>query len=1324
MLRNRVNFVVLIFLFMQVVLFSQTNDKVFYKLSPNDYQSRRCFSVIKTENGFIWYVTEDGVCRYDGKFVKNYPIEIKWKGFLKEDSKGDLYLCTSDGFGYKYNESKDHFDVLFQVTRSLGSKTVEDNKKTTPKEIPTAFPKLSHTIINSVSIDIFGRIWLGTRQGPVCYNPHTNQWITLGLNWLNNSFVLAESDKLYIFTPKSINYIDIKNNEQSKITLHVIKNSSINNEITDALFESTTGNFYIGTLNKGLYCYTKKGEINRLIPLNNSTVSSIKMYDQNIILVGFDGLGIYEYDIYTERIIDHHLVDDNKVGSLGSNAVYEIFVDYDKRIWVANYTTGIDVYDPNMINFSRFSHIMNNENSLGHDNVLSIAEDKYKNIWFGTYNGLSVKKKSNGAWSHFLVNNSQTQTNGYVNTLKTDQKGNVWAGGAFGLISINPENFRIKAIDFNNTSYELTANGILTILPDNETLWAGGLQSNLVGINILNDKVKQYIPKSIRSIEYEDNNHLLLCDDKIISFNKMTGRMDFKMDSLIKTQTQIQDPQYLSIHQKEDNVWFTTKSYGIIQYSKSTNLVFVYNKDTGLPSNRVLSLEIDNNDCLWIATDEGFCYLNPVTKIVIPFKTFPGSEKGLYNLNASTKLSDGTMLFGTKEGAIGFDPKKMFISSPKRGSLAFTDFILLNKNRKTRTFEEISKLPLNKCLQIDLKSYENSFTLKFEELIYSKTILPRYSYKLSGYDKSFSSLSTEGEATYYSLPSGKYTLEIHSYFTDKEGKFVVRTIDVIVLQPWYNTIWAWIIWILITTAITIAIYRYSKHRLDIRYSNEKINFFTNISHDMRTPITLIKAPLGDLLIDPSLSSSSRHLVQMINNNVNRLLDMINRVLDFEKIDEQDMKLNVEGFELNKYVTEIVENYLPYAEISSITIRAEVKKDPLLVYFDKEKMNMVIENLISNSIKYSISGGIVNIITGSNDTNWWIEISDNGIGIPKKEQKLIFKRFYRAENAINSKKIGSGMGLLLVYNLTQFMGGDVSFNSEEGVKTTFKVSFQLSNAPQKAHENILDISGNHKNKVEITPIDIVIPTLLFVDDNDEIRNYISARLALDYNILTAESATEAWTILHKEKVNIIITDIMMPQVSGIELCERIKSDSMYAHIPVVLLSALSDKKDIIKGLQIGADDYITKPFDSVILKQRIDNILTNRKHLAKYLLSNKEEPSQINNQPFISDMDKLFIEKIAHTFDRNISNSEYTIDSLCRDIGMSRTVFYNRLKNLINIAPNDYLRILRLERAAELLLGKQYSVNEVSEMVGYNDVKYFSSLFRKKYGCLPTQYMHN
>jgi signal transduction histidine kinase/DNA-binding response OmpR family regulator len=781
---------------------------------------------------------------------------------------------------------------------------------------------------------------------------------------------------------------------------------------------------------------------------------------------------------------------------------------------------------------------------------------------------------------------------------------------------------------------------------------------------------------------------------------------------MIKSHPKIKNATFFCAKREGDNVWIGTSESGLILYSVKRNTLDVFNTNDGLPSNCILSVEIDNNNCLWIATDEGLCYFNPVTKVAITFITDNNSENGIFSYMGSTKRKDGTMIFATKQGAISFDPLKMFIS-PNRGKLAWTDLVIHNNTSNTRELSDILSLALNKSEEIDLNHNENSFSIHFQELNYSSNINTRYTYQLVGFDKDLSQLTNDGVASYYNLPPGKYHLEVRSYFADKEGNYEHRSIEIRVRQPWYNTFWAWCLWSLLIFTSAYFTYRYFKRRLERRYSEEKIRFFINVSHDMRTPITLIKAPLGDLLQNESLTPAVRYLANMISNNVNKLFEMINQILEFEQSDENEMVMNLQEMEVNHSVTETIENFASYAEAKNISFQSDLNFEPIDVVFDKKKLEMILDNLITNAIKYSYQGGNVLIRTGCTQKEWWIDVEDNGIGIPTLEQKNIFKRFFRAENAINSKQIGSGLGLLLANNLTRFLGGNITFQSEEGVRTIFKISFPLNSHSGIKSTAILPSESPFVNSAN------EIPAVLYVDDNDDLREYINARLGTEYRIFIAASAQAGLKILAENQINLVITDIMMPEINGFELCEKIKSNIRYSVIPVILLSALSDKKDIIKGLQIGADDYITKPFYSVFLKQRIDNLLENRKRLKTYFQNTETINTwEINEQSFVNELDKLFIEKLERSIDTNMSNPKFTIDTLSRDLGMSRTILYYRMKNLMNVVPNDYLRLRKLEKAAEFLKNPKYTIYDVAEMVGYADEKYFKSVFTKHFGYSP------
>lgn len=1316
---KRATILILILFFFKPIFSEDINNRIFYKVFPTDYQALQSSSITKSNDGFIWIINGYGISRYDGKHFKNYFIKNDWRGFIKKNNSGELYVCTYRGFGYKYNHFTDTFDEIFNIfTNNQISDSFVKTKQNENSSI-SVVDKIKEKIVTAMEIDQFGRIWLSTSAAILCYNPQNKIWLNLNTGMFNATFLMQANNKLYLFGKEKICTLRLTNRLQELEKLHTLLNLNTKNEISSAYYDKLTSNVYYGIYDNGLFCLNIKNENTKLLDVKNSPIRSIKMYRHNLLLVGIDGLGLYEYNIDSKFVEAKQSENVNQPDALGSNGIFDIYVDDNNRIWVATNSKGVNVYDPGLLHFRRFSHLSKVDNSLVHDYVHAIYEDKNSNLWFGTNDGVSVWNKSTEQWKHFLNNKSIADHNTGVFSFCEDRKGNVWVGQyGYKLVSVNASSYSVKTSEIVYPSKQSLNNSQYKLNYDGNAIWGGGNENNFFKFNPETKKVSYFNVFNIKSIEkYDDSNLWILTGMQILLFDKNTGTQNVELQKKITSFLKASDLEYTCMKRDGNDLWIGTMKSGIIRYSFSTNSVDYFSTKDGLPSNNILAIEIDNNNCLWFSTDIGLCYFNPVTKITVQFKTLDVPEKNVFNSMVSYKCKDGTLVFGTKQGVVSFRPSK-FLFSPSRGQLAWTELTIYNQNKNKRDLNKILDNELNNTEKIVLRHDENSFKIGFQELNFNQSIYTRYTHYLKGLEKNFSDISIENNVSYYNLSPGTYQLVVRSYFANKDGKYIDREIEIVIRQPWWNTVWAWFVWISIVGVIAFSFYRYNKNRLDRKYSEEKTRFFINVSHDMRTPITLIKAPLSDLLNDKTLSPTSKYLVNTISRNVNRLFDMINRILDFEKSDEAQMRLFPETHELNDFVKELAENFYSYANIKGLMLDYQILNQPLWVVFDRIKMEMVVENLVSNAIKYTDAGGTVKLIAGCDSRNWWIEVEDNGIGIPQSEQKKIFKRFFRAENAINSKQIGSGMGLLLVNNLTKFMGGSVMFESKEGIKTVFRIMFPLLDASTFTRAEMQTNSGI---KHELPSENNKIPTLLFVDDNEEIRTYIANRLSANYSILTAQSAAEAMNILNKNNVNILISDIMMPDVSGIQLCETIKADIRYSHIPVILLSALSDKKDIIKGLQIGADDYITKPFESDFLIQRIDNILENRKRLAQFFEIHKGQLSQLSKQNFINELDKLFIDKLEHIFDANISNPEYTIELLCRDFGISRTVFFNRLKNLMNISPNEYMRVRRLEKAAELLLTKKYLVTEVAELVGYNDVKYFSTQFSKKYGCWPSRY---
>ena len=561
--------------------------------------------------------------------------------------------------------------------------------------------------------------------------------------------------------------------------------------------------------------------------------------------------------------------------------------------------------------------------------------------------------------------------------------------------------------------------------------------------------------------------------------------------------------------------------------------------------------------------------------------------------------------------------------------------------------------------------------------------------------------------------------------------------DIVIAQPFWLTIWAMLLYAAFLCLIAIILLRILILRKQRKVSDEKIHFFINTAHDIRTPLTLIKAPLEELREKEELSKEGISNMNTALRNVNALLRLTTNLINFERADVYSSELYISEHELNTFMNEIFNAFQQYANIKHINFTYESNFRYMNVWFDKEKMESIFKNIISNALKYTPENGNVQVFVSETSDSWSVEVRDTGIGIPANEQKKLFKLHFRGSNAINSKVTGSGIGLMLVWKLVRLHKGKINLSSIENQGSVIKITFPKdSKRFRKAH-----LATPSKQRQEIKVVDNVPPPspeiyenaqkkeninhrrILIVEDNDELRNYLSQTLSEEYVVQVCSNGKEALTIIPEYKPELVISDIMMPEMRGDELCQAIKNNIETSHIPVILLTALNNEKDILSGLQIGADEYVVKPFNIGILKANVANLLANRALLrSKY--ANLDLDDEEHDEDCINcsqDIDWKFIANVKKNVEDNIDNPALTVDVLCSLMGMSRTSFYNKLRALTDQAPGDYIRLIRLKRAVQLLKEDTHTITEIAEMTGFSDAKYFREVFKKHYNVSPSQY---
>ena len=705
-----------------------------------------------------------------------------------------------------------------------------------------------------------------------------------------------------------------------------------------------------------------------------------------------------------------------------------------------------------------------------------------------------------------------------------------------------------------------------------------------------------------------------------------------------------------------------------------------------------------------------------------------------FSASSGTLRKNKGFVFGSTDGAIEFPegtrlPK--YIYSP----MILSDFQIFYQTVFPGSMNSPLKENINQTDRLKLKYNQNTFSLNISSINYDAPDNVTFYWKLEGFYDDWNRLSEEGHLRFTNLASGDYKLCIRA--VSKEEPYLYfeeRSIDISIARPVWFSFWAIACYVLLAALMFITGFRIIALRKQKKISDEKTRFFVNTAHDIRTPLTLIKAPLEEMLENKTLNEAETNNMHMALRNVNSLLHMTTNLINFERAEVYSSHLYIAEYELNTYIKEIYNIFRTYAAIKHISFRYESNFSYMNVWFDKEKMDSILKNVISNALKYTPEKGDILISVYDIGNTWRLEIKDNGIGIPAKEQRKLFKMHFRGTNAINSKTTGSGIGLMLVRKLVNLHNGKIHIESTEHQGTTIRITlpkdkeqfkhFTLAIKEKKsAYELDVPITPSERTDSFLTEDKDKLQRILIVEDNDELRNYLLQSFSPNYNVQVCGNGKEALAIVKQFWPELILSDIMMPEMRGDELCTAIKSDIETSHIPILLLTALGDEKNILEGLQIGADEYIVKPFSINILKASIANLLANRALLRKKyadleINAAEEEPPTATCS---NSLDWIFMSNVKKNIEDNIDNPDFTVDTLCSLLNMSRTSFYNKLKALTAQAPADFVRNIRLKHAANLLKEGKYSITEVAERTGFCDGKYFREVFKKYFNVSPSQY---
>lgn len=773
----------------------------------------------------------------------------------------------------------------------------------------------------------------------------------------------------------------------------------------------------------------------------------------------------------------------------------------------------------------------------------------------------------------------------------------------------------------------------------------------------------------------------------------------------------------------------------MVVYNAKDSTFKHYHKDNcALISNNIYTILPESDGHILMSTENGISSFHPTEKIFHNWTKEQGLMSSCFSASSGTLRKNKGFVFGSTDGAIEFPegtrlPK--YIYSP----MILSDFQIFYQTVFPGRMNSPLKENINQTDRLKLKYNQNTFSLNISSINYDAPDNVTFYWKLEGFYDDWNRLSEEGHLRFTNLASGDYKLCIRA--VSKEEPYLYfeeRSIDISIARPVWFSFWAIACYVLLATLMFITGFRIIALRKQKKISDEKTRFFVNTAHDIRTPLTLIKAPLEEMLENKTLNEAETNNMHMALRNVNSLLHMTTNLINFERAEVYSSHLYIAEYELNTYIKEIYNIFRTYAAIKHISFRYESNFSYMNVWFDKEKMDSILKNVISNALKYTPEKGDILISVYDIGNTWRLEIKDNGIGIPTKEQRKLFKMHFRGTNAINSKTTGSGIGLMLVRKLVNLHNGKIHIESTEHQGTTIRITlpkdkeqfkhFTLAIKEKKsAYELDVPITPSERTDSFQTEDKDKLQRILIVEDNDELRNYLLQSFSPNYNVQVCGNGKEALAIVKQFWPELILSDIMMPEMRGDELCTAIKSNIETSHIPILLLTALGDEKNILEGLQIGADEYIVKPFSINILKASIANLLANRALLRKKyadleINAAEEEPPTATCS---NSLDWIFMSNVKKNIEDNIDNPDFTVDTLCSLLNMSRTSFYNKLKALTAQAPADFVRNIRLKHAANLLKEGKYSITEVAERTGFCDGKYFREVFKKYFNVSPSQY---
>lgn len=1349
-----------------ILLVARDSDIYFKSLVPEQSLSQLTISsIFQDSKGFLWFGTLDGLNRYDGYNIKVFQSSDKNPGSISsnyinaitEDSLGYLWIGTDNGLNRFCSESN-------EFTRFTKGKETAYN--------------ISHDKASFVYRDRSGHIWIGTEQGIDCVNLETLVFTKRTFNHFlyNNRIISIHDDSygnLWIGTLRGLVKYNIKSDKHVIYKKELGNANSLSNSHIRSIFEDSRKNLWIGTFN-GLNLYDPKSNSFRRfgktiypdLALTNDAVRCItEDGDRNLLIGTNKGLNIFNLDT---KSIKKYVPDKIIPGSLNHFFVYSLFVDNAETVWIGTINNGLNYFNQKYNQFRYF----NPATDFVYGSINKIIL-KNNNLWIGTGGGgLLQYDQHYSLKNQYLFDKAPHHPNSTNFIHSIVETGNS--------LLLGSESDQLLLFDLDTREIEETLNGFNNYINNIYETHSGELffcVYDTLGLRKLNLKQKNleivtYLNSANRKMLFpfptcivEESPGVFWIGTRFVGLYYYNTN-----DQTVKRYVAGNDS--LSLHSNYisalyidnlNNLWIGTSESGLFLFSKETESFHSYDIGHGLPDMDIRGILQDEAGYLWIATVFGVSRFDPTKNEFINFNNdngFPLQEISRYSI---TLLENGHIAVGGNNGFTIFNPLEIKFDSSIPPVL-ITDFRLLNSSYSDNSIQV--GLLMNDKKGVELKYNQSNFIIEFTALEYVFPKNMQYAYKLEGFDTEWNYVHRQRTATYTNLNAGTYLFRVKASNNDGIWNESQRSLTITVYPPFWKTWWAYTLYVCVILGLLLLFFHYFRLKNKIKLkqleqeNTEKTNqlrlrMFTNFSQELRTPLTLILGPLEDMMNDKALPNELENALKMIRKNTNRLKLLVEQLIDFRKQESGGIKLKAAEGRFNKFITEVMMAFNVLAIKQKIDYKIEISNETIYLWFDRQQMEKVFFNLLSNAFNNTPTDGSITISVEKYDisklkelpsetrnilvntgTNEFVEtrIKNSGKGIPEEEYDKIFDPFYQMAENTSETWAGTGIGLSLVKGITELHHGIVSVDSVPGEFTTFSIILPVG----KGHLTPDEIQRDYIPSENITNYHLfdegyeeeistpAVPnknkyTILIIDDNNDIRDYLKSQLVKEYNIIEASDGNEGFTKALKKMPDLIISDIMIPEIDGLQLCQRLKTDIHTCHIPIILLTARTSFLKIKEVYEVGADDYIIKPFSANLLRLKIKSIFINRERLKQSM--GEKLPYELISAETAS-MDEQFLDKVYQAVEMNISNPDFLIDDLGKEIGMSRSTLYRKIKALTNYSPNEFIKNYRLRVAAKYLRETDLPISEIAYKTGFNNPAYFTNCFRKFYKTSPTNYIQN